>query len=161
CFVGKRGALPRGLEDFAHGPLKNIASAIKQDAARFSQIKHLYLMGGAYWLDRAEHNIKGEPEAAKIVFESGIRITAIGLDLTLRVLLNAQDLRRIAQLGDGIGRLLEDQIWRWWDSKQITTNHPHAPLAALAMVRPDVFRFENWNVDVTNDGRIEGLTRLQ
>jgi purine nucleosidase len=155
------GRFPGELEILATGPLTNIASAIKQDAARFSQIKHLYLMGGAYWLDRAEHNIKCDPEAAKIVFESGIRITAIGLDLTLRVLLNAQDLRRIAQLGDGIGRLLEDQILRWWDSKQITTNHPHDPLAALAMVRPDLFRFENWDVNVTNDGRIEGLTRLQ
>src|SRR4030088_876474 len=93
------GGLPVELENHPIATLANLASAIKQDAARFSQIKHLYLMGGAYWLDRAEHNIKCDPEAAKIVFESGIRITAIGLDLTLRVLLNVQDLRRIAQLG--------------------------------------------------------------
>jgi hypothetical protein len=36
------------LEVLATGPLTNIASAIKKDAAAFSKIKHLYLMGGAF-----------------------------------------------------------------------------------------------------------------
>ena len=149
------------LEVLATGPLTNIATAIIKDAPGFSKIKHLYLMGGAYWLDRPEHNIKSDPEAAKIVFESGIPITAIGLDITLRVLLDANDVRQIAQLRNGVGALLEDQILRWWELRNITANHPHDPLAALAMVRPDLFIFENWDVDVTKDGRTEGLTRLR
>jgi purine nucleosidase len=149
------------LEVLATGPLTNIASALKKDAATFSKIKHLYLMGGAFWLNRPEHNIKSDPEAAKIVFESGIPITAIGLDLTLRVLLDAADLRRIAQIGNGVGPLLEDQILRWWELRNISANNPHDPLAALAMVRPDLFIFENWDVDITAEGRTEGLTRLR
>jgi len=149
------------LEILATGPLTNIASAIKKDAAGFSRIKRLYLMGGAFWLDRPEHNIKCDPEAAKMVFESGIPITAIGLDLTLRVLLDGNDVRQIANLSPGLGTLLEDQIMRWWELRNITANHPHDPLAALAMVRPDLFRFENWDVEVTTEGRIEGLTRLR
>ena len=146
------------LEVLATGPLTNIATAIRKDAATFSKIKHLYLMGGAYWLDRPEHNIKCDPEAAKIVFESGIPITAIGLDVTLRVLLEADDVHQIAQLGNGVGPLLEDQILRWWELRNITANHPHDPLAALAMVRPDLFLFENWDVAITKEGRTEGLT---
>ena len=152
---------PGELEVLATGPLTNIATAAHKDAASFSKIKHLYLMGGAFWLDRPEHNIKCDPEAAKIVFASGIPITAIGLDLTLRVLLEADDVRQIAQLGNGAGALLEDQILRWWELRNITANHPHDPLAALAMVRPDLFIFENWDVDVTKEGRVEGLTRLR
>lgn len=149
------------LEVLATGPLTNIATAIRKDAATFSKIKHLYLMGGAYWLDRPEHNIKCDPEAAKIVFESGIPITAIGLDVTLRVLLEADDVHQIAQLGNGVGPLLEDQILRWWELRNITANHPHDPLAALSMVRPDLFLFENWDVAITKEGRTEGLTRLR
>jgi purine nucleosidase len=149
------------LEVLATGPLTNIATAIRKDAATFSKIKHLFLMGGAYWLDRPEHNIKCDPEAAKIVFESGIPITAIGLDVTLRVLLEADDVRQIAQLGNGVGPLLEDQILRWWELRNITANHPHDPLVALAMVRPDLFLFENWDVAITKEGRTEGLTRLR
>jgi purine nucleosidase len=152
---------PEQLEVLATGPLTNIARAIQKDASRFSRIKHLYLMGGAFWLNRAEHNIRCDPEAAKVVFESGIQITAIGLDLTLRVLLDSNDVHQIAQLANGVGALLEDQILRWWELKQITANHPHDPLAALAMVRPDLFRFESWDVDVTSEGRVEGFTRLR
>jgi purine nucleosidase len=160
-LLGAANRFAGELEVLATGPLTNIATAIQKDAASFSKIKHLYLMGGAYWLDRPEHNIKCDPEAAKIVFESGIPITAIGLDITLRVLLEADDVRQIAQLGNGVGALLEDQILRWWELRNITANHPHDPLAALAMVRPDLFVFENWDVDVTKEGRIEGLTRLR
>ena len=111
-------------------------------------------------MDRYEHNIRCDPEAAKIVFASGISITAIGLDLTLRVRLNKKDVQKIAQTGGGLGPLLEDQILRWWELWQITENHPHDPLAALAMVRPDLFTFETWDVEIAAEGRREGLTRL-
>jgi len=149
-----------GLEILATGPLTNIASAISKSPEALSQIKHLYLMGGAFWMDRYEHNIRCDPEAAKIVFASGIPITAIGLDVTLRVRLNRKDVQKIAQIGGGLGPLLEDQILRWWELWQITENHPHDPLAALAMVRPDLFTFETWDVEITAEGRREGLTRL-
>jgi purine nucleosidase len=148
------------LEILATGPLTNIASAISKSPKAFARIKHLYLMGGAFWMDRYEHNIKCDPEAAKIVFASGIPITAIGLDLTLSVRLDGKDVQKIAQIGNGLGPLLEDQILRWWDLWQVTGNHPHDPLAALAMVRPDLFVFETWGVEITAEGRREGLTRL-
>src|SRR5260370_23726507 len=98
------------LEVLATGPLTNIASAIKKDAAAFSKIKHLYLMGGAFWLNRPEHNIKSDPEAAEIVFDSGIPITALGLDVTLRVLLEADDLREIAKVGRGLAHYLKTKF---------------------------------------------------
>jgi purine nucleosidase len=148
------------LEILATGPLTNIASAISSSPKALSRIKHLYLMGGAFWMDRYEHNIRCDPEAAQIVFASGIPITAIGLDLTLRVRLDKKSVQKIAQTGSGIGPLLEDQILRWWDLWQITENHPHDPLAALAMVRPDLFTFETWDVEIVAEGRREGLTRL-
>jgi len=148
------------LEILATGPLTNIASAIAKSPEALSRIKHLYLMGGAFWMDRYEHNIRCDPEAAKIVFASGIPITAIGLDLTLRVRLGKKDVQRIGQIGGGLGPLLQDQILRWWALWQITENHPHDPLAALAMVRPDLFIFETWDVEIVAEGRREGLTHL-
>jgi purine nucleosidase len=148
------------LEVLATGPLTNIAAAIAKGPKALSRIKHLYLMGGAFWMDRYEHNIRCDPEAARIVFASGIPITAIGLDLTLRVRLDRKDVEKIAQIGGGLGPLLEDQISRWWELWQVTWNHPHDPLAALTMVRPDLFIFETWDVEIAAEGRREGLTRL-
>ena len=148
------------LEILATGPLTNIASAIAKSPEALSRIKHLYLMGGAFWMDRCEHNIRCDPEAAGIVFASGIPITAIGLDLTLRVRLGRKDVETIGRIGGGLGPVLQDQILRWWELWQITENHPHDPLTALAMVRPDLFRFETWGVEIATEGRREGLTRL-
>jgi purine nucleosidase len=148
------------LEILATGPLTNVAAAISKNPKAFSRIKHLYLMGGAFWMDRYEHNIRCDPEAAQIVFGSGIPITAIGLDLTLRVRLDKIAVQKIAEIGGGLGPLLQDQILRWWELWQITENHPHDPLAALAMVRPDLFVFETWGVEIVAEGRREGLTRL-
>jgi inosine-uridine nucleoside N-ribohydrolase len=54
------------LEILATGPLTNIASAISQNAKAFSQIKHLYLMGGAFWMDRYEHNVRCDTDAARM-----------------------------------------------------------------------------------------------
>jgi purine nucleosidase len=56
--------------------------------------------------------------------------------------------------------MLQDQILRWWELWQITENHPHDPLAALAIVRPDLFIFQAWDVEIVAEGRREGLTRL-
>jgi purine nucleosidase len=148
------------LEILATGPLTNVAAAIAKRPEALSRIKHLYLMGGAFWMDRYEHNIRCDPEAAQIVFASGLPITAIGLDLTLRVRLDKKDVQKIAQIGGGLGPVLQDQILRWWELWQITENHPHDPLAALAMVRPDLFIFETWGVEIAAEGRREGLTRL-
>src|SRR5260370_29674442 len=117
-------------------------------------------MGGGVLMDRSEYKIRCDPEAARIVFAWRITITAIGCDLTLRVRLDRKYVEKIAQIGGGLGPLLEDQILRWWELWQVTWNHPHDPLAALAMVRPDLFIFETWDVEIAAEGKREGLTRL-
>jgi inosine-uridine nucleoside N-ribohydrolase len=147
------------LEVLAIGPLTNIANTISHDAGFASRIKRLYLMGGAYWLDYPEHNIECDHLAARIVFDSGIPITAVGLDVTLRVHLTERELRRIRQLPNGLGPLLDNQIRQWWKYLGANHNHPHDPLAALAMVRPDLFLFENCEVKIRTEqgmaGRLE------
>ena len=102
-------ALQDELEVIATGPLTNIARAITTAPSACTRIKHLYIMGGAFWMNRAEHNIKCDADAARVVFGSGIPMTVISLDLTLRVRLNKSDLPQIAALGNGLGTLLKDQ----------------------------------------------------
>lgn len=148
------------LELFAIGPLTNIAAAIEADAAFAASLHHLYLMGGAFWMDTPEHNIKCDPESARIVFRSGIPMTACGLDVTLRALLRETDMPRLRAAKDGLGPMLEDQIRRWWAFIKDTENHLHDPLAILTAVRPGLFRFEQCDVTVDVGGAESGRTRI-
>ena len=149
------------LEILAIGPLTNIAKTIMCDNGFVSRTKRLYLMGGAYWLDYSEHNFECDSVAARIVFDSGIPITAIGLDVTLRVQLTEREVACIRRLPNGLGLLLENQIRLWWKYLGVNQNHPHDPLAALAMLRPDLFLFKNCDVKIKTEpylaGRLERL----
>jgi purine nucleosidase len=143
---------PGELEILAIGPLTNIAKAIELSAAFKSGVKHLYIMGGAFWLDRPEHNIRCDVDAAQIVFESGIPITAVGLDLTLRVWITEKDVQSIAAMPSSLGAILAEQIRSWWSFRDLDKNNPHDPLAALAMIHPQLFRFEHADVRVGRQG---------
>jgi purine nucleosidase len=148
------------LEILAIGPLTNLAKAVICCPDFKSHVKRLYLMGGAYWLDYSEHNIETDVLAAKIVFESGMPITAIGLDVTLRVWLTEREVEQLRHLPNGLGPLLEGQIRRWWKYLGRNQNNPHDPLAALAMVRPDLFLFERCDVAIcTEHNRLGHLVR--
>jgi purine nucleosidase len=151
---------PGELEILAIGPLTNLAKAVSCCPDFTSRVKRLYLMGGAYWLDYSEHNIEADVLAAKIVFESGMPITAIGLDVTLRVWLTEREVEQLRHLPNGLGPLLEGQIRRWWMYLGRNQNNPHDPLAALAMVRPDLFLFETCDVAIcTEQNRLGHLVR--
>jgi purine nucleosidase len=148
------------LDLVAIGPLTNVAEAIEADPRFASSLHHLYLMGGAFWMNQPEHNIKSDPEAAAIVFRSGIPMTVCGLDVTLRAMLREADLPRLREAKDGVGPLLEDQVRRWWTFIQADENHLHDPLAILPAVRPELFRFEECDVTVEIGGAESGRTRL-
>jgi len=142
---------PGELEILAIGPLTNIAETIDSFREFKSCIKRIYLMGGAYWKDIREHNIEMDVAAATIVFESGIPITAIGLDVTLKIWWTEKHLERLRTLPDGLGPLLENQIRGWWRFLKTQGNHPHDPLAALAMIHPELFLFTTCEITVNRD----------
>jgi len=148
------------LEVIATGPLTNIARAITEAPASWTKIEHLYIMGCAFWMPGAEHNIKCDAEAARVVFASGIPTTVISLDLTTRVWLGPNKLPQIVALPNGLGPMLENQLIRWWEYRHVQGSSPHDPLAALAMVHPDLFRFENWDIKVHDEPSAPGFTRL-
>jgi len=74
---------PEQIELVTLGPLTNIATALKQEPELAQWVKHCYVMGGAACCEgnvtpAAEYNIWCDPEAAEIVFNSGMSITMIG-----------------------------------------------------------------------------------
>jgi purine nucleosidase/pyrimidine-specific ribonucleoside hydrolase len=106
----------------ALGPLTNIALALMKDPALPAKLAHLYLIGGTYGLaDHAyrratgdnpvsEWNVYVDPEAAQRVFASGIRSTALGLEVGTHPDLNLrdEDLQRLAGSPRAEARFLLD-----------------------------------------------------
>jgi pyrimidine-specific ribonucleoside hydrolase len=85
-LIHKQALLYGGeLELLALGPLSNLAKAILARPELARGIKRIYLAGGAYAggdvSPAAERSIHADAEAAKIVFESGIPIVMLGLDV--------------------------------------------------------------------------------
>ena len=142
----------RGLEILAIGPLTNVAEAVKADPNFAGQIRRLYLMGGSYKEPFREHNVTTDRQAAEIVFGSKLQITALGLDVTLKVEITKRELDALKQIPDGIGALLEHQTRVWWDVLRHPHCHLHDPLTGLAITRPDLFEFARGTVTIGPDG---------
>jgi inosine-uridine nucleoside N-ribohydrolase len=91
------------LELIPIGPLTNIALAIMAHPDLKEMVKQIVFMGGAKdggnITTTSEFNIWADPEAAKIVFASGIPLTMVGLDVTRKAALNAADSAEIRAMG--------------------------------------------------------------
>ncbi|HEY0792588.1 MAG TPA: nucleoside hydrolase [Chthoniobacterales bacterium] len=157
-LVSQAEAAQGELEILAIGPLTNIARAIILEPRFVRWVKHLYIMGGTFYDDRPEHNIRCDTVAAGKVFSSGVPITALGLDVTTIPVIQEPDVVRLESAANPVSQLVAQQIRNWWLFRHANRNHPHDPLAALAMERPDLFRFERCGVRVELDGPFYGRT---
>ena len=96
------------------GPLTNIALLLRTYPAVAAKIAHISLMGGSMragnWTPAAEFNIWVDPEAARIVFRSGLPITMHGLDVTHKALMGLPEADRLAALGTRPGRVFADLL---------------------------------------------------
>src|ERR1700734_4541939 len=83
---------PHEITIVAIGPLTNIALALRADPELAAMIPAIVIMGGSLsggnMTPAAEFNFYVDPEAARIVFDAGIPLTMVGLNVTEQVLLN-------------------------------------------------------------------------
>jgi purine nucleosidase len=134
----------------AIGPLTNIASAVKASGDFRRHVRHLTVMGGSFTDDQPEHNFRSDPEAARIVFTSGIPATVCGLEITTQVRLASDGVARIAAAGR-LGAALAAEIDQYWKFTGHPYNVPHDPVAALTLLRPDLFQTAAVDVDVSTE----------
>ncbi len=100
------------LEIVAVAPLTNIANAILKYPELKTLIKHITVMGGAIQGGNmspvAEFNIFVDPESARIVFESGIPLKMVGLDVTEKTVIEKEEIHKYENLKSKAGKLVFD-----------------------------------------------------
>ena len=151
----------------AIGPLANIADAIALDPSFVTNLKSLVIMGGAFEhagnvSPYAEANIIHDPIAADAVFGSGMTITMVGLDATMKTLLTPTDFDDLEKAAPKIGGFIKriaDFYLGFYRSVGVIDGCPmHDALAVLACTDPEKFTFQMTGIKVTQSGDEIGAT---
>jgi inosine-uridine nucleoside N-ribohydrolase len=110
----------------------------------------------------AEFNIYVDPEAAHIVFDSGLPVTMVGLDVTNRAMLDFPDIDRIEQMGGRVSAVVAPLL-RFFASAyeehfHISGAPLHDALAMAYVTHRELLSTKKLRVDVETAGQ---LTRGQ
>lgn len=149
------------------GPLTNIAQALLRAPDIAPRIAEIVLMGGAYFevgnvTPAAEFNIYVDPEAAEIVFRSGVPLTVMSLDVTHKALTTRPRIEAFRALGP-IGAVVAswtDFFERFDMEKYGSEGAPlHDPCTIAWLLEPGLFSGRQVNVEIETQGALTlGMT---
>ncbi|MFJ2996881.1 pyrimidine-specific ribonucleoside hydrolase RihA [Raoultella planticola] len=159
---------PQPVTIVATGPQTNVALLLNSHPELHDKIARIVMMGGAMvlgnWQPAAEFNIYVDPEAAEIVFQSGIPVVMAGLDVTHRAQIHGLDIERFRQLGNPVATIVAELLDFFMeyhkDAKWGFTGAPlHDPCTIAWLLKPELFTsVERW-VGVETQGKYtQGMT---
>jgi inosine-uridine nucleoside N-ribohydrolase len=146
-------ANPGEISIVAVGPLTNVALALRSDPNLAQMIRSIVVMGGALSggnvTPAAEFNFYVDPEAARIVFDAGVPLTMVGLDVTNKALVRQEHLKILdaakTPVCDFAAKILRATMARWSkDGGQTVALHD--PLTVASMLDPDILKFRDYYV---------------
>lgn len=150
----------------ATGPLTNIANVLRSNPKLKDKVEELIVMGGALSapgnveLEQCdgtqEWNMYADPLSAKTVFDSGIPIKLITLDITNQLPVTKEFLERLdKQSSSNKASLIAIRLWSlvkgfeyyFWDT-----------VTAACAIEPGLFSFKDVRIDIVTQGRNQGKT---
>jgi purine nucleosidase len=152
---------PKQITLVAAGPLTNIAVAVIKEPRLKDYVKEVVIMGGAVTTfgnitPRSEFNIYTDPEAAKIVFESGLPITLVGLDVTMKTLLTHEHLKEIMEVSspvtEFVGKIITHYMKFHEEVMGVNGCGMHDPLAVAVAIDKSLVKTRKLFVTVETKG---------
>jgi len=152
----------------ALGPLTDLAMAFVRAPDIVPRVQEIVLMGGGCFeggniTPAAEFNIYVDPEAADVVFHSGVPITMIPLDVSHMMLTTKERVERFRALGNRTGVVTAEMLDFFerfdvakygWDGGPL-----HDPCVIAYLLKPSLFKGRHVNVAIETHGELtRGMT---
>lgn len=143
------------------GTHTNLALALRMEPRLRGRIPGIVTMAGAYiegnTTPSAEFNVLADPEAAHIVFSSGIPITMVGLEVTGMARLTLEDIRPLHDIGTpwaDVAALLMEADIRWFmDNLGWKAGEIYDACAVAALIDPSILQTRPMHVDIELGGQ--------
>ncbi len=158
-------------------PLSNIAMALRLEPAIIPRIREIVLMGGSLTggnvTPSAEFNIHTDPEAASIVFSSGVPVTMIGLNVTTTVLLTDERFATLRKIGGKASEIFTASMEKYIEAcRRYIGESPamHDPCCIAYIADPGLFTCRPYHVEIELEGihtractvvDVKGVTRRE
>ncbi|MBB5752934.1 nucleoside hydrolase [Prosthecomicrobium pneumaticum] len=140
----------------ATGPLSNLGLLILKHRAVLPKIKEIIWMGGVFYrkseiITPTEFNAFCDPEALKIVLDSGVKLKMVGLDVTMQVLVEEPQYAEFRKIDTQLGKVVVD--WLLFYEKLHRNSMGvggalHDPLALALVIDPTLVRFRPAHIGV-------------
>ncbi len=148
------------------GPLTNIALLLKVFPEVSERIEEIVLMGGAAVggnvTPTAEFNVWADPEAARIVFHSGLPIVMCGLDVTMKAGLSRQQVASLRESTGKVSRAYGEMLSFYFESPVYRKSEfvfIHDANTILYLLHPDWYSGKLLSVTVDcSEGINRGMT---
>lgn len=150
------------------GPLTNVGLLLSTFPEVIEKIEAISLMGGSIYAGNitmnAEFNIYVDPEAANVVFKSGIPIIMSGLEVTheagindLEIELLTKDEGRVSNM---CGNLLQFYV-KFHHNEGYASYPLHDVCSVMYLIHPEIFKYKELQVDIDcSDGLNRGRTAV-
>ena len=146
----------------AVGPFSNIGLFLLCYPHLKQKIECISVMGGGVQEGNrtacAEFNIWNDPEAAQVVFESGIPIILHGLNATRKAYITREEFELFRNAGNKVSTFVADLLdffaLACIDERKFKGCLMHDSCAIMSLIHPEIFDYFDAHVSIELDGRI-------
>lgn len=142
------------------GSYTNIALLFSEYPEVKANIEKIVAMGGSLgkgnMTSAAEFNVFTDPHAARIVYNSGVPIVMVGLDITMKALLTHESIEKLPTLNE-TGKMLHDIIIHDGDNSDAGIAM-HDVNTIFYLLHPEAITTEDMWVDIQTEGPAMGET---